>query len=374
MLRVLIAEDSQVVQRTLQALLADEPGIEIVGTANDGAEALALCRELQPDLVTMDIFMPEMDGLEATRRIMDECPTRIVIISSMVGPKDQRTTFEAMRAGAIEVIEKPHGVLLGNYEDVKYNLSRVLRKMAHARPVNQLSWLPPAPRDAPLTTAPPAPAASGPPRSRPAAPPTGARPGRIPRDFAPSIVCLGGSTGAPAVLVEVLAALGADYPLPIVVAQHIARGFARGLADWLDASSPLAVKVAEQGDVLGPGRVFIGPDDRHFEVTPSFTLSLRAAASRQEHVPSVNRFFASVARVYGDKAFAAVLSGMGSDGAEGLQAMRDAGAVTVVQAEPSCVVFGMPKVAMESGAAMREVTPQQLAALLEKMAASARPR
>jgi len=226
MLRVLIAEDSLVIQRTLTALLDGEDGIEIVGVASDGRQAVEMTRRLRPDLVTMDIFMPEMDGLEATRRIMEECPTRIVIISAMVGDRDVKHSFEAMRAGAIEVIAKPHGVLAGNYSEVRHSLGNVLRKIAKAQPKAQMSWLPSA-------AAAPAPA---PPKGFGAARtgvssspcPRTARVRPMPAEFRPEIVCIGGSTGAPTVLVEVLSRLPGDYPFPIVVAQHIARGFAPG--------------------------------------------------------------------------------------------------------------------------------------------------
>jgi two-component system chemotaxis response regulator CheB len=354
MLRVLIAEDSQVVQRTLRALLEGEADIQVVGTASTGAQALELCRTLRPDVVTMDIFMPEMDGLEATRRIMAECPARIVIISSMVGEQDQHTTFEAIRAGAIEVIEKPHGVLRGNYAAVKANLTRVLHRVAEARPVDRGT----APRE-PATAGPPPPLAESP---RPIGP---SRPQQeIPPRFVPELICIGGSTGAPAVLAEVLGAVPAGYPIPIVVVQHIARGFARGLANWLDTIIPLRVQVAEDGDLLVPGRVLVAPDDRHLEIAGADRVQLRRADRTGEHVPSVNRLFHSAAASFGTRAFGAVLSGMGEDGARGLLEMREAGAVTVAQAEETCIVWGMPKVAMERGAAMKELTPGQLAELL----------
>jgi two-component system chemotaxis response regulator CheB len=179
----------------------------------------------------------------------------------------------------------------------------------------------------------------------------------------PELICVGGSTGAPAVLAEVLAALPAGYPIPIVVAQHIARGFARGLASWLDSILPLRVQVAEDGDLLVPGRVLIAPDDRHLEIVAAGHVVSRRAAGG-EHVPSINRLFGSAAVAFGPRTFAAVLSGMGEDGARGLLELREAGGVTVAQAEETCVVWGMPRMAMERGAAFRDVSPDQLAELL----------
>jgi two-component system chemotaxis response regulator CheB len=362
MLRVLIADDSQVIQRTLKTLIDGVRGIEVVGVASDGDEAVRLCRELRPDLVTMDVYMPGTDGLEATRQIMDSCPTRIVIVSAMVGSRNAEMTFEAMRAGAIEVIEKPRGSLTGNYTAVRESLIRVLTQAGEARPEGQLSWLPPS--TVPSIPPPPLPKpeTDQPPRRRE----------RIPRDFLPRGIFIGGSTGAPAVIAEVLRRLPADYPLPIVVAQHIARGFVQGLASWLDATVPLTVKLAEQGDELIPGLVLVGPDDRHIELDSTGLLRLRPATDEREHTPSIDRLFGSVAQHLGPYAVGVVLSGMGSDGAAGLRKIYDAGGVTLVQNEESSVVYGMPKMAIGAGAATREISPEQLVQLFDLFASRAR--
>ncbi|MCK9459094.1 MAG: chemotaxis-specific protein-glutamate methyltransferase CheB [Proteobacteria bacterium] len=347
MLRILIAEDSPVIQRTLRALLEGEPGIEIVGVAGDGGEALRMCRDLRPDLVTMDIFMPEMDGLEATRRIMEECPTRIVIISAMVGERDLSSSFEAMRAGAIEVIEKPHGVLAGNYSEVKLSLARLLRKVAVAKPAAQMSWL----RLSRQVEAAPAPRAAGPLR-------------RVPEAFEPEIVCIGGSTGAPAVIVEVLSKLPKGYPFPIVVAQHIAKGFAAGFASWLDSAVPLEVRVADGREALRPGLVLVAPDTHHLELRRPGGYELVPPTDPRRHVPSIDALFRSAAKAHGDRTLGVLLSGMGKDGAEGLEAVYAAGGVTLAQSEATSVVYGMAKVACEAGAVMESVTPQRLTGIL----------
>lgn len=361
-MRVLVAEDSYVVQRTLLKLLEGEPGIEVVGVATNGSEAVAMCRELEPDLVTMDIFMPEMDGVEATRQIMEQCPTRIVIISSMVGSDNVRMSFEAMRAGAIEVIEKPHGVLSGNYAEVRQGLIRVIRKLADARPVGNVSLIPPPPD----TDPPVAPTTDG------REPTSILRRGGFPPDYAPQLICIGGSTGAPAVLVEILAMLPADYPIPIVVAQHIAVGFASGMVDWLDAAVPLRVKLAEHREHIRPGTVLVGPDDRHIDISPGGRVKLYEPTDRGKHVPSISRFFMTAAAAMGPDVLGVILSGMGSDGSQGLFALRQAGGVTLAQDEESSVVWGMPKSAKDLGAVMRVVAPVKLARMMIAMGLRAR--
>ena len=350
MLRILIAEDSQVIQRTLRALLEGEPDIEVVGVAGNGREALRLCHDLRPDLVTMDIFMPEMDGLEATRRIMEECPTRIVIISAMVGARDMSSSFEAMRAGAVEVIGKPHGVLAGNYSEVKQSLARVLQKVAMARPAAQLSWLPP-PRQSLPTPAP------GVARTAPSV-------RHLPEAFEPDVVCIGGSTGAPTVIVEVLSKLPAAYRYPIVIAQHIAKGFAEGFAAWLDSVVPLAVKVASERETPRPGLVLVAPDTRNLVFTGPGKYDLVAPADPRQHIPSIDALFRSAAAVHKNRVLGALLSGMGRDGADGLAAISAAGGVTLAQSEATSVVYGMAKVACEAGAVMESVSPQRLAGIL----------
>jgi two-component system chemotaxis response regulator CheB len=293
---------------------------------------------------------------------MEQCPTRIVIISSMVGSDNVRMSFEAMRAGAIEVIEKPHGVLSGNYGEVRQGLIRVIRTLADARPVGSVSMIPPPPDSAPPT----APTTDG------REPTAILRRSGFPAGYTPELICIGGSTGAPAVLVEVLAMLPADFPIPIVVAQHIAVGFARGMVDWLDAAVPPRVKLAEHCEHPRPGTVLVGPDDRHIDISAGGRVKLYAPGDRIKHVPSITRFFASAARSIGPEVLGVILSGMGSDGSEGLLALREAGGVTLAQDEETSVVWGMPKSAKEIGAVMRVVPPATLARMLVAMGLRAR--
>lgn len=389
MIRVLIAEDSPVVQRVLVALLNDEKGINIVGVVGNGKDAVEMCRKMRPDLVTMDIFMPEMDGLEATRKIMKEFPTRIVIISSMVNSKDLRTSFEAMRSGAIEVVEKPHGLLSGNYSEVKAALIRVIRQMMAARPQNRFSWVSDKPWATPVSVTPvsqPSRLASVP-KKQPrigvkTAPARAEVPApirdrehtqvglvtSIPLGFVPKVVCIGGSTGAPAVLFDVLSSLSENFPLPIVVAQHIATGFVNGMVDWLDSSLAFDVKVAQRNDSLRPGLVLVAPDDCHLLLAPDNKVRLVAASEGELYTPSIDIFFESVADSYGPTALGIILSGMGRDGAQGLLKMRKMGAMTFGQNESSSVIYGMPKEAANLGAVVQEMSPPEMVTMLNKIA------
>ncbi|NLN62873.1 MAG: chemotaxis-specific protein-glutamate methyltransferase CheB [Myxococcales bacterium] len=361
MMRILIAEDSTTVQRTLVSLLAQEPGIEIVGIANNGLEAVAQCHRLKPDLITMDIFMPQMNGLEATRTIMAECPTRIVIISSMVGSRNITLAFDAMRAGAVEIIEKPGGVLTGNYAEVKKTLLNVIQKARASRPTAQLSWLPP-----PASSFPPAPL---PKLSTPAAnahrhqgAPSGTEKFRLEK-FPTSLICIGGSTGAPTVIMEILAQLPADFSLPIVIAQHISRGFAKGMTAWLDNACALPIRLASPDERPAKGTVLVAPDDCHTAFNDDGRLLFRAARN-DGHIPSIDGLFETAARTFRAKAAGILLSGMGKDGANGLLQMRTQGGLTICQSEATSVVYGMPRVAKELGAAHLVLSPHEIATTL----------
>lgn len=380
MIRVLIVEDSAVFQKVLTSFLKDEGNIEIVGIVDNGLDAVRKCRELKPDLVTMDIFMPEMNGLEATRRIMAECPTRIVIISSMINATNLKYSFEAIQAGAIEVIEKPSDMMRGNYEKVREGLLAVLKRTMEADPIKRFSWLVENPW------------ADSPPVFRPSLRhsvvlpflksedmvpvnsipvPTDIRiefvPTEIPADFVPWVICIGGSTGAPAVISDLLRSLPADFRIPIVIAQHIVKGFVNGMAEWLDSMAALKVKIAENGERPAPGQVLFAPDNMHIGFADKRRIELTPGGTEDLYIPSINILFHSAARVYKNKALGIVLSGMGKDGAIGLLEMRNKGAATVAQNEETSVVYGMPKVAVSMGAVMEELTPADMAVLLAEL-------
>ncbi|WP_223639350.1 chemotaxis-specific protein-glutamate methyltransferase CheB [Corallococcus sp. EGB] len=330
-LRILVAEDSPTARRLLVEILRTDPALTVVGEARDGLEAVELCQRLRPNLVTMDIQMPRMDGLDATRRIMTEVPTPVVVVSTLV-ERDIQTSMAALRAGALAVLQKPVGPESPDFEAESRRLRDTLKAMAQVKVVRR--W-------------PDRAAAPPPPESTPT---PGARP--------PAVLAMAASTGGPAALYRILADLGAREtpPPPILVVQHIALGFGSGLATWLGTATKLQVKVAEDGEPLVPGTVYLAPDDKHLGVTQDHRAQVSGAAPIQGFRPSANWLFRAVARAYGQTSLAVVLTGMGQDGLDGIRDLHQAGGRVIAQDEATSVVYGMPAVVVGANLA-HEVLP-----------------
>jgi two-component system chemotaxis response regulator CheB len=343
-LRILVAEDSPTARRLLVEILRADPDLQVVGEAKDGLEAVELTRRLQPSLVTMDIQMPHLDGLEATRRIMTEVPTPVVVVSTLV-EKDIQTSMAALRAGALAVLQKPVGPESADFDAESRRLRDTLKAMAEVKVVRR--W---------PDRAAPSPVTPGPARAAVAPGPRA------------SVVALAASTGGPAALFRVLSELPADFPVPLLVVQHIALGFGPGLASWLKSAGPLPVKVAQDGEVLKPGHVYLAPDDRHLGVHRDGRAEVSGAAPIQGFRPSATWLFRSVARAYGAASLATVLTGMGQDGLEGIRELHAAGGRVLAQDEATSVVYGMPGVVVGAGLAhevvpLASVAPRLMAAL-----------
>lgn len=319
-LRVLVAEDSPTARRLLVTLLSADPGIEVVGEACDGAEAIELCKKLRPDLVTMDIQMPGMDGVEATRRIMIEAATPVVMVSSLE-PTDVKQSMLALDAGALAVLPKPSGPGTPRFEREGQELVATIKAMAQVKLVRRWPTIPP------YRSAGPAPAQT--------------------REVA--IVGLVASTGGPNALRRVLAALPVEFSPPIVIVQHIANGFAGGLAEWLTSTTRRRVKLAIDAERFEERGVYVAPDNRHLEVSRD-RLVVSDAAPVEGFRPSGSRLFSSLATVFGARAVGVIMTGMGQDGVAGLLEMRDAGSAVFAQDEASCDIFGMPGAALARGA------------------------
>jgi len=335
-IRVLIVDDSAGMRMMLEQIFSDDPDLEVVGSAGDGTEAIDAVKRLSPDVITMDIQMPRMDGLEATRRIMETKPTPIVILSGNLDETDVASSFRAMEAGALIALPKPRGTANPEYEADVANLVRKVKLMAEVKLVKR--W-PRAARDEPQ----PLWQASGEPATSNC-----------------EVVAIGASTGGPVVINTILSGLPPDFPLAVLIVQHMAAGFIRGFADWLNLSSRLPVHVASQGELLLPGHVYIAPDGFNLEVKKGGRIALTGTALEHIQCPSVSALFRSMAEVYGRNGVGILLTGMGDDGALELKLMKDKGAVTIAQDRESSVIFGMPGEAVKFGAATYVLPPDRI--------------
>jgi two-component system, chemotaxis family, protein-glutamate methylesterase/glutaminase len=329
-IRVLVVEDSRS-QRELLIGLLRVGGMEVAGTAGDGYAAVAEAQRLRPDVIAMDIQMPGLDGYAATRQIMQSCPTPIVLISSAAD--DPQRTVAALAAGALTVVRKPGG---GSDPDQASDRASFLRTMRLMADVLVVTRRPDRIPVQPIQS--------------------GKQPGRadcLPIAGSPRILAIAASTGGPAAVQMLLNGLGRHFSLPILLAQHIARGFVAPLAAWLSSTTQLPVHMAVPNEPLLSGHVYLAPDDQHMSVFVPNYAACRSIQSDDRYCPSADILFESVAAVYGRRAIGVILTGMGDDGARGLRALRAAGGRTLAQDQASCVVYGMPRAAVELGAVER---------------------
>lgn len=345
-IRVLVVDDSAAMRELLVHILRSDPEIEVAGTAGNGEEAIGAVRDLRPDLVTMDIAMPRMNGMDATRRIMESCPTPIVLVTSSWDARAVETTFRALEAGALAVLATPNGPADPRHDEDAAELVLTVKLMSEVKVVRRWARARPAKGAA----APPAVEAKR-------------MPGAKIR-----VVAIGASTGGPVAIHTVLSGLPGGFPVPVAIVQHMAHGFTRGLVDWLGRSTPLEVRLAEHGERLLPGRVYVAPDGRQMAIGDGETVSLSWTPASDGLRPSVSHFFRSVARVYGKHAAAVLLTGMGKDGAEEMKILKELGAVTIAQDHGSSVVHGMPGEAIRIRAATRVLPPEKIASALVALA------
>lgn len=339
-INVLVAEDSTVIRMFLVHLLESDPQIRVIGAVNDGQAALDFVKENKPDVVLMDIHMPRLDGFEATRRIMETQPVPIVICSATTNIKDIVITFQAMEAGAIACIEKPLGPEHDDFEVMAAHLLETVKLLSEVKVVRRSA------------------------RSR-AAPVPATPPAKWPR--APAVIKLigiGASTGGPPVLRTILAGLPKDFPVPMLVVQHIAHGFLAGMAAWLNQTTGFQIHIASYGTSPLPGHVYLAPDDFHMGINASGGIVLTREEPENHLRPSVSFLFRSLSAAYGPNALGVLLTGMGRDGAEELKAMKDKGAITIAQDRESSVVHGMPGVAIALGGATHVLPADNIAAAL----------
>lgn len=334
--RVLVAEDSATVRAHLCEILRGDAEIELVGEAADGAGAIAMCAQLRPDVVTLDMMMPGTSGLAATEMIMAHTPTPILIVSASTNRGDLFRTYDALAAGAVDVMEKPTGE---EGEDWARRFLATVKLVSRVRVITHLRG----------RLAPPRREGRG----------TSGAPQRV------NLVALGASTGGPGAIMTVLASLRAPAPVPILVVLHIGAPFGSSFAEWLDKEVPHPVHFAAGGERLAElaGHVVLAPPDNHLEVRAG-SLALSSAPERHSCRPSIDVLFESLAREGGRSTAACLLTGMGRDGALGLLRVREAGGLTIAQDEATSVVFGMPREAVVMGAAEHVLPLGSIAAVL----------
>jgi two-component system chemotaxis response regulator CheB len=351
--RVLVVEDSLTIRRRLVEVLREDPTFEVIGEAEDGRQAIERCLALRPDAVTMDMMLPVMTGLAATEYIMAHCPTPILVVSASSNRGEVFKTYDALAAGAVEVIEKPTGHeppgvwerefcstlrIVSRVRVITHPRARLLGIARDVVPMGQVPFMPASSRE--------------------------------PR--VPSVFALGASTGGPNALVQVLSSLPKDFSTPVLVVLHIGSSFAPAFCEWMGTQVPRAVSYACGGEVVRSltNRVILAPPDRHL-VVRSGRLELTDDPERHSCRPSVDVLFESLACDYGGAAAACLLTGMGRDGATGLLALRRAGSWTVAQDEATSVIYGMPREAALLGAAERILPLGEIAAAVVEVCKNA---
>jgi two-component system chemotaxis response regulator CheB len=339
-IRIVVVDDSQTARELLVGLY-ESAGMQVVAVGKTGEDAVKLAAAHKPDVISMDVFMPKMDGLTATRAIMREHPARIVIVSARLTNADVELTFKALGAGALAALPKP------GMEDraASKKLIETIELLAGVPVVRRWAEKPAVRK-----------ATSGTPA--------------LPQNAAQiRLISIASSTGGPETLVQILKPLPQKFPTPIIIVQHFANGFADGLAAWLNGQIEMDVVIAERGDRPKAGQILLPPDDYHIQINKSGAIELSDAPPYMNLRPSANYLFHSMAEVYRANSMGIILTGMGDDGAEGMEALRQADALTVAQEEESCVVYGMPGAAVKRNAIKYLLTPEQISRYLLNLAA-----
>jgi two-component system chemotaxis response regulator CheB len=349
MIRVLVVEDSPVVRDLLVFILGSDPEIQVVATAGDGYEAIERAQKERPDVITMDVHMPRLDGIAAVRRIMATDPIPTVIISASIDPGEVGDTFRALEAGAIAVCEKPQGITHPLYHAQARKIVQTVKMVSEIKMVRR--WKP-----------------SGTSACRPAEDGSAWLPG----DTKVALIAIGASTGGPPVLCTILSGLTKGFPAPILIVQHIAPGFLPGLVGWLSSTTGVPVEIASDAKIAQAGHAYIAPDGVHMEVQRPCTIRLVLGAAVNGMCPSISVLFRSAAEAFDRSAAGVLLTGMGRDGADELLLMKNKGALTIAQDKASSIIHGMPGEAIKLGGARYVLPPDRIVELLNSRAGKKR--
>lgn len=367
-LRILIVDDSALVRRLIRSMIDSDPDLTVVGEAANGREAIARTAELRPDLITLDVQMPVMDGIATTRQIMAYQPTPILVLTASLSPHDVDITFEMLAAGALDVMVKPELSDQAAIGRARSELTRKIKLLARVRVVTHLrgrrkhhvEW---SMLNSELSNQ----------REQ-------ASPSKVGDNIAPAhstfniqhstfpVVVIGASTGGPRVIRQILAGLPTNYAAAVLVVQHIAQGFGEGMVEWLALSSAMPIALAEAGQSVRPGQVLVAPDRHDLLLNRDGRVQLSSHPVLLQR-PAIDITMQSAAAACGPLAIGVLLTGMGRDGALGLLSIRRAGGYTIAQDEASCTIFGMPKAAIDLGAAQAVLAPDKIIAALTEHAA-----
>lgn len=343
-LNVLVVDDSPTARELLDHMVNSAPDMQTVGLAKDGVEAVQMTHDLHPDVILMDVIMPRMNGLEATREIMHEVPTPIVLVSASLESHETDIAFRAISLGALALHRKPVGPLHMNHVAETQVLLNKLRLMADVQVIRH--------RKSDQVD-----------RPRPAPPAENLVRAATP----PEIIAIVASTGGPAALVNIIQQLPPDFTVPLVIVQHISADFVESLRNWIARMSPLAVALAQPEARPVPGTIYLAPGGRHLRLTRRHRFELDENLGNAYHVPSGDILLESVGLSYGQDAVGVVLTGIGDDGARGLRTMFDAGAITIAQDEATSAVYGMPKAAYTLGAVRQVLALPDIAPTLIRL-------
>jgi len=334
-IRVLLVEDSQISLVILRRILSASPLIEVVGEAHTGLEALELIPQVQPDVICTDLHMPQMNGLDLTSEVMERYPRPILVISASVQEEDTHQVFLLLEAGAVDIFPKPRAGLMLNDKLLNQELINKIQILSGVKVLTKKRKL----------------------SSQGNTQETGHRSTFSSKSYPkPKIVVIGASTGGPQALSELFAQLPVNFPVPVICVQHICLGFLQGFIDWLANSCRLPIQIAQPGEMPKSGKIYFPPEQQHLELDASGRFICSDSPPLEGHRPSATVTFKSFAKFYGKTTVAILLTGMGRDGAQGMQVVAQAGGFTIAQDEATSVVFGMPKEAIALGA-VKQVLP-----------------
>ena len=328
---ILVVDDSQLVRNILKEVFHSDPDLHVIGEAINGKEAVRMTRDLKPDIITMDIQMPEMDGFEATEQIMAYTPTPILIFSSAIDKSEQYTSYKAISLGALDNMSKPD-ITQEGFDLITETLVKKVKMLSNIKVIPHIR--------AKLKSV--GFEAKGDEKKF-----TGKKTAL--ENLKYQIVAMGASTGGPLALAKIFSALPHNFPVGIVIVQHISRGFIDSFVEWLTTQTTLKVKVAEHGEPVASGTIYFAPDDVQMEVTVKNTIMLdKDLPQWGEFKPSVNHLFKSAGRNLGNRAMGVILTGMGEDGVKGMEEMFRNGSYTIAQNKETSLIYGMPRAAIES--------------------------